>query len=59
MPSASGCLLLQVCKIINYDKLRYEIEKKEKLKKKNQKSMDLKEVRTPNPYLPDRNTKGQ
>jgi len=34
-----------VCKIINYDKLRYENEKKEKMKKKNQKSMDLKEVK--------------
>ncbi len=34
-----------VCKIINYDKLRYELEKKEKLKRKNQKTMDLKEVK--------------
>jgi translation initiation factor IF-3 len=34
-----------VCKIINYDKLRYEMEKKEKLKRKNQKTMDLKEVK--------------
>jgi len=34
-----------VCKIINYDKLRYENEKKEKLKKKNQKQMDTKEVK--------------
>ena len=36
---------VQVCKIINYDKLRYEQEKKAKLKKKNQRSMDLKEVK--------------
>eukprot|EP00283_Hemiselmis_rufescens_P010717 CAMPEP_0173436548 /NCGR_PEP_ID=MMETSP1357-20121228/16392_1 /TAXON_ID=77926 /ORGANISM="Hemiselmis rufescens, Strain PCC563" /LENGTH=417 /DNA_ID=CAMNT_0014401639 /DNA_START=36 /DNA_END=1289 /DNA_ORIENTATION=+ len=34
-----------VCKIINYDKLRYENEKKEKMKKKNQKQMDIKEVK--------------
>jgi len=34
-----------VCKIINYDKLRYENEKKEKLKKKNTKNAELKEVK--------------
>lgn len=34
-----------VCKIINYDKLRYEMEKKEKLKRKNQKTMEIKEVK--------------
>jgi len=34
-----------VCKIINYDKLRYETEKKEKLKKKNTKNAELKEVK--------------
>ena len=34
-----------VCKIINYDKLRYELEKKEKAKKKNQSVQELKEVK--------------
>lgn len=34
-----------VCKIINYDKLRYELEKKEKAKKKNQTVQELKEVK--------------
>ena len=36
-----------VCKIINYDKLRYELEKKEKAKKKNQalNQQELKEVK--------------
>ena len=34
-----------VCKIINYDKLRYENEKKEKAKKKNQSVQHLKEVK--------------
>lgn len=34
-----------VCKIINYDKLRYELEKKEKLKRKNQTVQELKEVK--------------
>jgi len=34
-----------VCKIINYDKLRYENEKKEKMKKKNQTLMQIKEVK--------------
>jgi len=31
-----------VCKIINYDKLRYELEKKEKAKRKNQTVQELK-----------------
>jgi translation initiation factor IF-3 len=34
-----------VCKIINYDKLRYENEKKEKAKRKNQTVQELKEVK--------------
>ena len=34
-----------VCKIINYDKLRYENEKREKMKKKNSKNAELKEVK--------------
>ena len=34
-----------VCKIINYDKLRYENEKKEKAKRKNQSVQELKEVK--------------
>ena len=34
-----------VCKVISYDKLRYELEKKEKQKRKNQKTMELKEVK--------------
>ena len=36
-----------VCKIISYDKLRYELEKKEKAKKKNQalNQQELKEVK--------------
>jgi len=34
-----------VCKIINYDKLRYELEKKEKAKRKNQTVQELKEVK--------------
>jgi len=34
-----------VCKIINYDKLRYELEKKEKAKRKNQSTQELKEVK--------------
>jgi translation initiation factor IF-3 len=34
-----------VCKIINYDKLRYELEKKEKMKRKNQTVQEIKEVK--------------
>jgi len=34
-----------VCKIINYDKLRYENEKKEKFKKKNTRNAEIKEVK--------------
>ena len=34
-----------VCKIINYDKLRYEEEKKQKMMRKNSKNAELKEVK--------------
>ena len=34
-----------VCKIISYDKLRYELEKKEKMKRKNQTVQEIKEVK--------------
>lgn len=34
-----------VCKILDYSKYRYELQKKEKLAKKNQKTMQVKEVR--------------
>lgn len=34
-----------VCKILDYGKFRYELQKKDKLAKKNQKTMQVKEVR--------------
>ena len=34
-----------VCKILDYGKYRYELQKKDKLAKKNQKTMQVKEVR--------------
>lgn len=47
-----------VCKIIDFGKYRYEQEKKEKEQKKNQKVVELKEIRmTPNIDDNDLNTK--
>lgn len=34
-----------VCKILDYGKYRYELQKKDKLAKKNQKNMQIKEIR--------------
>ena len=49
-----------VCKILNYGKFRYEKEKKEKEAKKNQKIVELKEVRfTPRTDLHDLETKAK
>ncbi|MBQ2205100.1 MAG: translation initiation factor IF-3, partial [Lachnospiraceae bacterium] len=47
-----------VCKIIDYGKYRYELMKKEKEAKKNQKQVEIKEIRmTPNIDTNDLNTK--
>lgn len=47
-----------VCKIIDFGKYRYELLKKEKEQKKNQKQVELKEIRmTPNIDTNDLNTK--
>lgn len=47
-----------VCKIIDFGKYRYELMKKEKESKKNQKQAELKEIRmTPNIEENDLNTK--
>ena len=47
-----------VCKIIDFGKYRYELMKKEKESKKNQKQAELKEIRmTPNIDTNDLNTK--
>ena len=47
-----------VCKIIDFGKYRYELMRKEKEAKKNQKQMELKEIRmTPNIDTNDLNTK--
>ena len=47
-----------VCKIIDFGKYRYELLKKEKEQKKNQKQIELKEIRmTPNIDTNDLNTK--
>lgn len=47
-----------VCKIIDYGKYRYELSRKEKLAKKKQKVVDVKEVRmSPNIDTNDLNTK--
>lgn len=47
-----------VCKIIDFGKYRYELEKKEKEAKKNQTKIELKEIRmTPNIEENDLNTK--
>ena len=47
-----------VCKIIDYGKYRYELQKKEKEAKKKQKTIDIKEVRlSPNIDTNDLNTK--
>ena len=47
-----------VCKIIDYGKYRYELARKEKEAKKNQKTIDIKEVRlSPNIEENDLNTK--
>ena len=47
-----------VCKIIDFGKYRYELEKKEKEAKKNQQKIELKEIRmTPNIDENDLNTK--
>ena len=47
-----------VCKIIDFGKYRYEMLKKEKEQKKNQKQVELKEIRmTPNIDTNDLNTK--
>ena len=48
-----------VCKIIDYDKYKYEQTRKEKEAKKKQKTVDVKEVRlSPNIDTNDLNTKG-
>jgi len=47
-----------VCKILDYGKYKYEISKKEKEAKKNQKIINIKEIRlTPNIETHDLNTK--
>lgn len=47
-----------VCKIINYGKFKYELERKEKEAKKKQKTMELKEIRlSPNIDTNDIQTK--
>lgn len=47
-----------VCKIVDFGKYRYELEKKEKEAKKNQTKIELKEIRmTPNIEANDLNTK--
>lgn len=47
-----------VCKIIDYGKYRYEMERKEKEARKKQKTVEMKEIRmTPNIELNDLNTK--
>ena len=47
-----------VCKIIDYDKYKYELTRKEKEAKKKQKTVDVKEVRlSPNIDTNDLNTK--
>ncbi|MCQ2609641.1 MAG: translation initiation factor IF-3, partial [Lachnospiraceae bacterium] len=47
-----------VCKIVDFGKYRYELEKKEKEAKKNQQKIELKEIRmTPNIDVNDLNTK--
>ena len=47
-----------VCKILDYGKYRYELQKKEKEAKKKQKTIDVKEVRlSPNIDKNDLNTK--
>ena len=47
-----------VCKIIDYDKYRYELARKEKKEKKKQKTVEIKEVRlSPNIEANDLNTK--
>lgn len=47
-----------VCKLIDYGKYRYEMDRKAKEQKKKQKSLDVKEVRlSPNIDVNDLNTK--
>lgn len=47
-----------VCKILDYGKYKYEISKKEKEARKNQKTINVKEIRlTPNIETHDLNTK--
>ena len=47
-----------VCKIMDYGKYRYELQKKEKEAKKKQKSVEIKEIRlSPNVEINDLKTK--
>lgn len=49
-----------VCKIMDYGKYKYELAKKEKEARKNQKTINVKEIRlTPNIEIHDLNVKGR